>query len=164
MKKQKTKKNKTKRGGTALSTLNSPIDLSLLNIDFSNLSNIIISYKGKKIADAEIIRYNQDTFIINMMDVENQYKGQKVGKFILKNLLAFIFSNKSINYIVLYDKTQSNQYNPNRGMGKIPNQMYLKSGFEYIGTNPYNANKMGLTRERYEQYTLHSNYLNRYLS
>jgi hypothetical protein len=40
--------------------------------------------------------------------------------------------------------------------------MYLKSGFEYIGNNPYNRNenKMGLTRERYESFTLPSSYLN----
>ena len=160
MKKQnkiKTKKNKTKRGGASLNK--SPINFSLLEIDVSDLSNIIIRYKGTKIAFAQI-NINKGICMIHNINVENAYRGKKIGKFILKNLLAFIFSNKSINNIELYDETQSNQFNPNRGMGKIPNQMYLKSGFEYIGTNPYNANKMRLTRKRYEEFTLHSDYLN----
>ena len=155
--KTKTKQNKTKKGGASL---NSPINFSLLKIDFTNLQNIIISYKGKQIAFSQI-SVDKDICMINNIHVENAYRGKKIGKFILKNLLIFIFSNKHINKIELYDETQSNQYNPNKGMGKIQNQMYLKSGFEYIGTNPYNANKMGLTRERYETFTLHSNYLNR---
>ena len=124
-KQTKTKQNKTKRGGASLNS--SPINVSLLEIDFNDLSNIIIRYKGTQVAYAQI-NINKNICMILNIYVEDMYRGKKIGKFILKNLLAFIFSNPSINNIELYDETQSKQFNPNRGMGKIPNQMYLKAG------------------------------------
>ena len=111
---------------------------------------------GEVIARAS---YNISGNVFNIINifVEKIHRGKGTGKYVLNELLKFAFNNKHIDTITLTDKTQSNQFNPNR----IPNDMYTKSGFVHSGQNGhYFRNDKILTRDRYINTTLPSRYLN----
>ena len=146
------KRNKKKsRGGT--------INSDHINIYIKEVNPIIkFTFDNEdRIGNAEM-KYNKEKthLRIEQIWIESKYKGKGLGKFILKYLLDYAFKFKNIEKVTLEDLTQSNQFNPN----KIPNHMYLKSGFIYINPNSnYDKNEMELTRERYDTVTLINNYL-----
>jgi len=111
---------------------------------------------GEVIATASY-NINRNIFYITNIFVKKTHRGKGTGKYILKHLLKFAFTNKDIDTVKLTDETQSNQFNPNQ----IPNEMYRKSGFIHSGQNGnYFRNDKILTREHYVKVTLPSRYLN----
>ena len=151
-------KNKTKKNSHSPRSQSRSQSRNQLTYEFKpSLMNVLLD---GHVVGSVTFNINNDIFIIDTIYVESHCRGCGIGKFILKNILMYAFSNPVIQVVKLTDETQSNQFNPNRGSGKIPNKMYLKSGFEYINiTHSYFKNDMILTKERYTTFTLPGNYL-----
>jgi len=143
------KRNKT-RGGAANENVKTNVKTNITPKEIRKIVKVIkphaefiFRYQEVDVGIAKLFSDSNEVKI-ELINVHPNFRGRKIGTFILDYILEFAFSNKKIERVTLVDSRQSNQFNPT----KIPNKMYEKLGFIHTDSNL--KDEMELTREVYE--------------
>jgi GNAT superfamily N-acetyltransferase len=120
---------KMKRKGGAAASSQSMIHHSTLRIEGTGYNRNIMH--GADTVGFVSTRVHGHTYSIDNIQINYDYRSRGIGKFVLKTLLNEAFDNHEVNEIILSNQTQSDQFNPNKGHGRINNEMYTKCGFKY---------------------------------